>query len=184
MVKRLNVGCGYDIRNGWVNLDHCRLPGVDIVHDIEKLPLPFRDEEFDEILCQDVLEHVNYVPLLRDLHRILKKGGCLTIQATHFTSSISFTDPTHKRLFTSRTFEFFTKDSDKAYYIDFHFDMVSDCRITLERGYDFGMPKLFSKLTGLLEKWINATRRRRCFYEDTFLSRLFPGRNIFVKLIK
>jgi len=49
-MKRLNAGCGLDALGGWTNLDKVKLPGVDIVHDLSNIPLPFRAEEFDEIL--------------------------------------------------------------------------------------------------------------------------------------
>jgi predicted SAM-dependent methyltransferase len=48
-MNKLNLGCGKDIRKGWTNLDCVNLPGVDIVHNINYLPLPFNDNEFDEI---------------------------------------------------------------------------------------------------------------------------------------
>jgi predicted SAM-dependent methyltransferase len=57
-MKRLNLGCGTDIRAGWINLDRSALPGVDVAHDLEQLPLPFPSESFDYVLCEDVLEHV------------------------------------------------------------------------------------------------------------------------------
>ena len=66
---RLNVGCGTDVRPDWVNLDIAPLPGVDVVHDLNDLPLPFEDERFAEIECRDVLEHLDYTRLLRELHR-------------------------------------------------------------------------------------------------------------------
>ena len=88
-MKKLNLGSGKDIKQGWVNLDSAKLPGVDVVHDIEKLPLPFKDSEFDEILCQDVLEHIEYIPILKDIHRILKMGGKLKIRVPHFTNTLS-----------------------------------------------------------------------------------------------
>ena len=79
--KKLNLGCGEDIKAGWVNLDFIKLPGVDVVHDIEKPPFPFKDEEFDEILAQDTMEHIwNMIPVMKDLYRILKPGGKLTIR--------------------------------------------------------------------------------------------------------
>ncbi len=46
---------------GWENLDLANLPGVEIVHDIEKLPLPFGDAEFDVICCDNILEHIEYI---------------------------------------------------------------------------------------------------------------------------
>ena len=183
-MKKLNVGCGTEILKGWINLDCVSLPGVDVVHDLAILPLPFKEEEFDEIQCQDVLEHLDYIPVLREIYRILKKSGKLKIRTTHFTSSISYTDPTHKRFFTFRTFEFFVKNNYRQYYFDFHFDKIEDSKIILDRGYDFGTPRLFCRFIESLEKWVNSSRRRKCFYEDSFLSRFFPARNLVVTLIK
>ena len=105
--NRLNVGCGYDVRAGWLNLDAKALPGVDIVHDLEDLPLPFSDAAFEEIVCQDVLEHVDLVPVLKDLHRVLEPGGRLHIRSPHFTSFTAWADPTHKRAFSIDSFPFF-----------------------------------------------------------------------------
>ncbi|HCD53350.1 MAG TPA: hypothetical protein DEQ34_12945, partial [Balneolaceae bacterium] len=96
---KLNLGCGNDIREGWVNLDIAPLPGVDVVHNLEELPLPFEDEEFDHIRAQDILEHLEYIPLLKEIHRILKPGGTISIRVPHFTSRYNFNDPTHKKMF-------------------------------------------------------------------------------------
>ena len=46
---KLNLGCGRDIREGYVNLDKAGLDGVDVVHDLNVFPYPFEDNEFDEI---------------------------------------------------------------------------------------------------------------------------------------
>ena len=40
-MKKLNLGCGNDIRQGYINLDVAELDGVDVVWDVNKLPLPF-----------------------------------------------------------------------------------------------------------------------------------------------
>src|SRR3989338_8456713 len=137
VTKRLNLGCGENIKEGWVNLDSAALPGVDVVHDIEKIPFPFKDGEFDEILCRDVLEHVEYIPVLRELYRILKPGGVLRVQVPHFTSRNNFVDPTHKKMFSVSTFDFFVKGTSKfaerAYYFDFSFSGIKSSRITFKR---------------------------------------------------
>ncbi|MBX4210680.1 class I SAM-dependent methyltransferase, partial [Candidatus Parcubacteria bacterium] len=106
-MPKLNLGSGTDIRAGWVNLDSAKLPGVDVVHDIQKLPLPFKDGEFDIILCRDILQHVDYTPILKDLYRILRPGGKLIIRVPHFTSKNNVIDPTHRSTFSVRTFDFF-----------------------------------------------------------------------------
>jgi|GEM_PF-6354793 len=43
-LTELNLGCGNKILKGWVNLDKFPLEGVDVVYDIEDLPLPFDSE--------------------------------------------------------------------------------------------------------------------------------------------
>ena len=186
ITKKLNIGCGVDVKKGWINLDSIRIPGVDIVHDIEKLPLPFRTEEFDEILCQDVLEHVDYIPVLKDIHRILKKGGLLRIRVPHFTSKNNFVDPTHQRMFSVDTWDFFVAskaaskhiEKERAYYFDFAFEKKSCCCITFEKS-----SRIF--FYNRVAEWLfNISPRMQSFYESTFLSRLFPAENIIVELIK
>jgi SAM-dependent methyltransferase len=185
--KKLNVGCGNDARTGWVNLDVKPLPGVDVVHDLESLPLPFADEEFDEILCQDVLEHLEYIPLLRELHRLLRRGGRITIRVPHFTSRNNYVDPTHKRLFSIDTWEFFVTEGSghmahlqpvRSYYFDFAFSAIESRLLTFEAG-----GKAFA-LNRLVDKVVNRSPRRQSLYEATFMSRLFPAENVFVTLRK
>lgn len=179
--KKLNIGCGTHIVPGFINLDISALPGVDVVHDIEKLPLPFATDEFDEILCQDVLEHVEYIPVLKDIYRITKPGGTVTIRVPHFTSRHNFIDPTHKKLFSINTFDFFVRGSfqqdGRGYYFDFAFSSATT-RITFEHD----SPIFF--LNGLVEKFVNKNKRRQQMYEATFLARLFPAGNIIVTLVK
>ena len=79
MPTRVNLGCGTDIRSGWVNLDSAPLPGVDVVHAIGDGPLPFADESVDEVLAKDVLEHVELIPAMQELHRVLRPGGRLLV---------------------------------------------------------------------------------------------------------
>lgn len=178
-LRKLNIGCGHDIRSGWTNLDSSPLKGVDVVHDIESGVFPFGDEEFDEILCQDVLEHVEYIPVLKEIHRILKKGGKLTIRVPHYTSPNNYIDPTHKKRFSFRTFNFFVLDKsigERNYYFDFHFSTINPVRIIFIKGvlfYNF-----------IIEPLININTGVKKIYEETLLSSLFPAQNILVELIK
>ena len=109
-MKKLNLGCGKDIKEGWVNLDIADLEGVDIVFDLNNLPLPFKDNEFDYILCNDIIEHIlDYIPLMKELHRILKDGAIIEIKVPHYTYSRAYADPTHVRYFSMELFDFFVR---------------------------------------------------------------------------
>jgi len=61
---------------------------IDIVSDITAIPVP--DSSFDVVMCTEVLEHIiNPNDTLRELDRVLKKGGYMIITApfcslTHF----------------------------------------------------------------------------------------------------
>jgi SAM-dependent methyltransferase len=182
--KKLNLGCGDDIRSGWVNLDSANIPGVDIVHNIEQLPLPFQNSEFSEILCQDILEHVEYINILKDLHRILTPGGILHIRVPHFSSKNNYIDPTHIKRFSMYTFEFFVKNSplskskQRQYYFDFHFSKVKSARITFDHSSRWLI------LNRFVEPTINMSRTTKFLYESTGLCYIFPAQNLEVELVK
>lgn len=178
--RSLSVGCGHDVRAGWTNLDLAALPGVDVVHDLDDIPLPFADESFDYIECNDILEHVREFPdVMRELHRILAPGGKIRIEGPHFTSYTWPTDPTHRRAFAINTFEFFASDSmhDRDYYFDFAFASVETRKI--------GFQKVFYQPWNWPVEWIvNRHRKLQGFYEATFMARLFPAHKVEIVLVR
>ena len=180
-MPKLNLGCGRDIKEGWINLDYIQLPGVDVVHDLNSLPLPFSNDFFDCIQCHDILEHVDHFEgLLKELHRILKKGGILLIRVPHFTSPCNFIDPTHKRSFSGRSFNFFTKDYPCDYHSDFHFEIrQTDIRL-FKKFFIFG--KTMSGWINWVERWINKKPKRQWMYEDTCFRNILPASNIYFEL--
>src|SRR5437868_4749603 len=55
--RRLNVGCGNQRMEGWIGIDLVATEATDVVRDIRR-GLPFDDDSVEEILCDNVLEHI------------------------------------------------------------------------------------------------------------------------------
>lgn len=107
---KINLGCGKDKRKGYVNVDSSSLVKPDKVWNLEKTPLPFKDNSVDEVLAHHVLEHINnLIPLMHDLRRICKKGAKIKIKTPFYSAWGQFNDPTHVRFFTPFTFNYFSE---------------------------------------------------------------------------
>ena len=80
--RRINLGCGFDHRDGYLNVDFQEFHNPDLKADVKDLSaLP--DEAFDEALAHDVLEHLergDVVPTLREWRRVLARGGSLHLR--------------------------------------------------------------------------------------------------------
>ena len=59
---KLNLGCGHDHKEGYVNVDVSDLGKPDMVVDLEVLPWPWQDSSIDEILIKHTLEHLGQTP--------------------------------------------------------------------------------------------------------------------------
>ena len=120
-IKILDLGCGKQRKIKRLNaeiigLDVAKHPNVDVVHDLNKLPLPFEDEEFDEIHASHVLEHLKFdifSPLMDEIYRILKPNGIFFVKVPHWKGKYAFDSPEHTRCFTPYTFNYFDKSTPK-----------------------------------------------------------------------
>jgi len=57
-LKKLNLGCSYNIREDYVNLDILPFKGANVQHDLNKFPYPFEDNYFDIFYSIIVLQHI------------------------------------------------------------------------------------------------------------------------------
>lgn len=96
---RLNLGCGRDIRDGWVNIDSHPLPGVDHVVDFDEKPaLPLFGDQVEHSEGSHVIEHLaNPLPFMEELWRVTKPGGTATFRCPYGSSDDADEDPTHVR---------------------------------------------------------------------------------------
>ncbi len=103
---KANFGCGSKPKKGYLNVDFIKMPGVDFICNLNKLPYPFKTGQFDEILIEHTLEHLDdVVEVMQELWRISKPGGIIKIAVPYYASQLSFKDLTHKHFFTYYAFD-------------------------------------------------------------------------------
>jgi predicted SAM-dependent methyltransferase len=142
----LELGCGVHPTPGAVHHDRVlHSPNVDIAHDLDCLPWPWADGEFDKILALDVMEHLrlDVADWLDECHRILKPGGKLVLRLPAWDNPVSYRDPTHRKVFHPETFDYW--DKSKQLHADYGFFYFGERGrwwdvLTVERvnGGDFG----------------------------------------------
>jgi hypothetical protein len=111
--RRLHLGCGRDIREGWINLDATSLPGVAVVADLDECratPLPLADDSIDEFFGSHVLEHLrNPLPFMQEIHRVASAGATAVFRVPYGSSDDADADPTHVRRYFLNSFHFFSQ---------------------------------------------------------------------------
>ncbi len=125
---KLEIGCGINKTEGYTGIDVNPDSHADIIHDLNTFPYPFKDNEIDAIKAFDVLEHLDDVlKVMEELHRISRNGTFIEIRVP-FPSGTNYpSDPTHKRAFTSRSFDYFIPGKsayDKYAYSNVKFRMI------------------------------------------------------------
>lgn len=110
---KIDLGCGGNKQgNDWVGIDYRGLPGVDIVHDLEKTPYPLPSSCASLVVASHVLEHINphrgvFIEVMNEIWRLLKDDGEFMIAVPYATSPGMFRDPTHCNFITEETWEYF-----------------------------------------------------------------------------
>lgn len=81
---KLNVGCGTDYKNGWINIDNNsdnNIDKLDLNWDLRNA-LPFEEDSADFIFNEHFIEHLTIEEaknIIKDLMRVLKPGGVMRI---------------------------------------------------------------------------------------------------------
>ena len=108
-LRKLNIGCGRDIKKGYINLDKTKIKGVDVAHDLDSYPWPYKDNYFDEIYGRDVIEHVkDLFKAMTEIKRICKDGAVVRLIVPYWHSSDAFY-PNHNYFFNIDSMKFFTE---------------------------------------------------------------------------
>ena len=79
--KKLQLGCGRNWLEGWLNSDYFPR-NSDILQLDVTVALPFENDTFDYIFSEHVIEHISYPEgayMLEECFRVLKPGGVLRV---------------------------------------------------------------------------------------------------------
>tara|TARA_R110000765_G_scaffold71547_1_gene138906 strand:- start:19 stop:579 length:561 start_codon:yes stop_codon:yes gene_type:complete len=90
-MKKLNLGCGHNVIDGYVNIDVQELPGVDLSLDFIKNKLPFEDGEVSEVVMYHTIEHVekkHHYAIFSEIRRVLGIGGELFLSYPDFFNCV------------------------------------------------------------------------------------------------
>lgn len=148
MIK-LDVACGQSKKEGYTGIDIVEMPGVDIVHDLEKYPWPIDSDSVTDIWCCHYIEHVSDLfAFFNEIYRILTPGGKVEFKAPYWNSRRAWQDPTHKQAISETTFSYVSegwRNANKLSHYPLH------CNFDIEITFD------------LSPEWANRAREVQTF---------------------
>jgi len=149
-IVKLNIGCGKDYRQGYVNVDVRNTVKADVVCDIMDITDIMQPESVNEIIANDILEHFSFLEtdkLVSKLHWIMKAGAWVEIRVPdldvlidHYKQGILNADRLSYLLYGAQDYEYnyhyngFSYTSLKAKLMKAGFRTISD---KIESGTNF-----------------------------------------------
>lgn len=128
---RLNLGCGYDHKPGYVNIDNRAEVGPDLIFDALDI-FPFDDNSVDEIRAYDFLEHIpigQTIKVITEIWRVLKPGGLFESFTPSTDGRGAFQDPTHVSFWNRNSWLYYSDPGCRTLYgikADFEIESIAD----------------------------------------------------------
>jgi SAM-dependent methyltransferase len=165
--KILELGCGRNKHPNAIGIDRIHLPGVDVVHDLNRFPYPFPDNTFSMVYATHVIEHLDSViAVMEELHRITIPRARTIVITPHHSDSISWQDPTHKWHLNSYSFSYFEPAYHTNYYTTARFRVLRK---------EIELAKIWKRLG--IQRLVNLDNRRPAF---RFIRRIWELHLCFV----
>lgn len=128
--KKLNLGAGLSPQGGgFINHDIVVLPNIDVVWDLNEIPWPWGDNEFDLVRAFSVFEHLknDLITTLNECWRIIKPEGILNVKYPTVSNLHLNDDPTHRWIWTMKTIDFVDPSTkygkECGYYTNYHWSI-------------------------------------------------------------
>lgn len=169
-IKILDIGCGNKKVPGSIGIDFNDNLSADIIHDLNKFPYPFHENEFEEIHIDSTLFLLdNPVLVMEEVYRITKVQAKIIITQPYFRSVWNYVDPWVKNFGTVHSFAFYDPDDPICKRYEYSTARFKTTSISFD---DYNKnPNIFKKL---IIKIANRFPRK---YEK-YLSHIFPLNNI------
>lgn len=123
---KLNLGCGEDLKEGYINCD--LYPKNNKVRNVDCQFLPFADDSIDEILASHLIEHFPFPkigPMLNEWFRALKHGGKLVLETPDaYHTYKTFVEKPDLRLMLYGHLHAFPMEPGNAHYFLFTEDQL------------------------------------------------------------
>jgi predicted SAM-dependent methyltransferase len=178
---KLNLGCGKDIKPGYINLDIVDY-GDNQIHDINSIPYPFKDNSFEEIYASHVLEHLdNFNKTITELYRIAKPNCTIIVYAPFFLNTKYFGEPDHKIPFSIRTFDNYEYIGNRK--LKFYEKWKLDHRTNYESAAKFEiLEKKFITSHFAALKWMDLIVNLEPVIYERFFAGIFSPEEVYFKL--
>lgn len=148
---KLNLGCGLNKKEGFLNVDKFASCEPDAVLDLEETPWPFDTSTAGHVTLNHVLEHLGrevdvFFSIMRELYRVTAPDALIEVNVPHPRHDNFINDPTHVRIITPEILGLFSRknclrwksmgasNSPLALYLDVDFE-IETTDIILEQPY-------------------------------------------------
>ena len=112
MIKKLNFGCGKEIWEGFDNVDIQKDKRLTQSFDFNKFPYPIKDNVYDYVWAQCILEHLEEPDkALKELWRVCKPNAIIEIIVPYYNNKSAVSDMQHKHFFSDATFIVFVNET-------------------------------------------------------------------------
>ena len=112
--RLLNLGCGFDHRAGWLNVDGFEACKPDRLIDLEQFPWDLPSDYVEQILIKHVLEHLGarfavFEQVMQEIFRVAAAVAIVKIHVPRHKHDNIWSDPTHVRTFTPLIFQMMSR---------------------------------------------------------------------------